>query len=325
MTPADDFAVAVSERYDLGTGSAMTRAHRGAMGQIWRLATSRGVFAVKEFFWGADETSVAREVDFCRRAIAAGVRAPGCIPAARGSFTEVVGGRTVRVYEWMDGEAVERPGVETARWVGRTMSLLHSLEFPADGQTVDPWYTAIPAIGEFAVLAGRARSMRLGWGQALENALPRIERLVASLPEDRPMSLPIYCHHDMNPQNILLTTDGPCLVDWDDAGPAYPERELLGTLYSWGSEDPRLAAEMATAYGMDGQAVGYGAYRELVAGNTNYIKVQAELALDPDTAGDMRRRADDVVARAIAGLPAPEQLTALLNVVLGTHVARSDG
>lgn len=315
MTPAHDFAATVSERYGLGTATAMTRAHRGEMGRIWRLVTSHGVFAAKEFFWGADEAMVAREVDFCRSAIAAGIRAPACVPTKSGSFTALVGGKTVRVYEWVDGKAVEKPTVDIARWVGRTMAILHSLEHPADGQVVEPWYTAIPAIDELAALAGRARSMKLAWGDTLDDALPRIERLVRSLPDDQANSAPIYCHHDMDPQNILLTNDGPCLVDWDDAGPAYPERELLTTLYSWGSGDPRLASEMAGAYGVDRRSVGYGAFWELVAGNTNYVKVQAELALDPDVADDMRSHANDVVARAIAGLPTPEQLTEFLRTL----------
>ncbi|MBO0883027.1 MAG: phosphotransferase, partial [Mycobacterium sp.] len=314
---ADAFAAAVSERYGLGTAEAITSAHRGAMGQIWRLVTSRGVFAVKEFFWGADEAAAAREADFCRRATAAGVRAPGCIRATSGSLTALVGGKTVRVYEWVDGETVEKPTGELARWAAHTMAVLHSLEYPADGQVVDPWYAAIPEIEEFAALAAQARSIQLAWGDVRDNALPRIDRLVRSLPDDQPNSVPIYCHRDMNPQNILLTSDGPCLVDWDDAGPAYPERELLTMLYRWGpgSGEPTRAAKMARAYGMDRQPIDYGAFRELVAGNTNYIKVQAELALDADAPDDMRSQANIVVTGAIGALPTPEQLNQLIDAI----------
>lgn len=47
---------------------------------------------------------------------------------------------------------------------------------------------------------------------------------------------------------------------------------------------------------------------KLVAEYTNHIKVRAELALDPDAADDMRSHANNVLARAIAGLPTPEQV-----------------
>ena len=315
-----DFGIAVAERYDLGAVKAVARAHRGAMGQMWRLRTTLGEFAVKEFFWGAEEAAVAREVDFCRRAVDAGVRAPACVPAANGSFTARVGGAAVRVYEWVDGEAINQPTMEIAQWAGRTLAIIHSLKYPANRHIVDPWYTAIPAIEEFVALAGRARSMNISWGDALHDALPRIDGLVRSLPEEGPTSAPIYCHHDMQPQNILLTRQGPYLVDWDDAGPAYPDRELLTMLYCWGpqSGDPRLAREVANAYrrsGVDRLPIDYGAFRELVADTTNYVKAQAELALHADTAEDMRGYANNAVVRTVAGLPTPERLNNLLDVI----------
>ena len=37
------------------------------MGQVWRLSVSSGFFAVKEFFWDADEEAVRRETRFTSR------------------------------------------------------------------------------------------------------------------------------------------------------------------------------------------------------------------------------------------------------------------
>jgi hypothetical protein len=72
------------------------------MGEIWRLDTARGRWAVKwQFPWAATE---ARPADLRVQALAAeaGIRLPRPVTTAAGDAVVAIGDRHVRVYQWVD-------------------------------------------------------------------------------------------------------------------------------------------------------------------------------------------------------------------------------
>jgi thiamine kinase-like enzyme len=56
----------------------------------------------------------------------------------------------------------------------------------------------------------------------------------------------VTCHCDLHPDNVLVDGTGELvLLDWDDAGPACPDRELAGVLVFWHVDEAGSADDAA--------------------------------------------------------------------------------
>src|SRR6476469_5403665 len=75
---------------------------RGVIGQIWRLETDRGAWAVKEWFERPDADELAEGVAFQEAAIAAGVPAPSIVRTPERDWAIELDGAPVRVQGWVD-------------------------------------------------------------------------------------------------------------------------------------------------------------------------------------------------------------------------------
>ncbi|MEP7332851.1 MAG: hypothetical protein ABI692_12250 [Terracoccus sp.] len=118
----DRDATAVSPAFGLGPAAALAGPMaRGQLGQVWRLMTPSGWFAVKEWFASPDLESVGRNADFSETVRAAGVLTPAVIRTPNGSVTSDAAGGPVRLFEWIDlgkptGASTPRPSVRW--WLG---------------------------------------------------------------------------------------------------------------------------------------------------------------------------------------------------------------
>ena len=132
-------AARIAEIYQLGDDPVLTGpAARGEVGQVWRLTTSLGAFAVKEPF---EQPSVAEADDdaaFQDAVRATGVLMPAVVRTRSGDVVAEVGRAHVRVYDWVDlGERDARLDPAT---VGRLVASIHRVTY-IGRNPVDPWYT----------------------------------------------------------------------------------------------------------------------------------------------------------------------------------------
>jgi Ser/Thr protein kinase RdoA (MazF antagonist) len=298
---AVDSWVELAERFGLGTALG-TPAHvaRGAMGEVWRLDTSRGRWAVKwQFPWAPAEPSPA-DVGVQLAAAAAGIPLPLPVLTPAGEAVVQAGGRHARVYEWADlGRPVEPPaGDRAAAEAGRLLGTLHRLALPPTGPD-DPWYTALPAARDWAALAGRAAAASAAWAGDLATALEPIGRLSARLSARAagppPAGQRIVCHRDFSPANVVPADDGSHLVvlDWENAGPLDPRCELGCALFAWSAGHGQVSTSAIEAL-LDGYAAGSGTdpglppgmFVTAIAATLNFLYVMAEQAVtDPGHAG----------------------------------------
>src|SRR5215468_9526062 len=97
-------AIELAARFGLGTAARLSDepVARGKQGHVWRLDTADGRWAVKEPFEPSDEDEVRWSTGFQEAAYAAGVPTPQVRRTTDGCVFATVGGRQVRVYEWVD-------------------------------------------------------------------------------------------------------------------------------------------------------------------------------------------------------------------------------
>lgn len=295
----------LAERFGLGRAlRAPAYVGRGSMGEIWRLETGRGAWAVKwQFPWAPAQARPA-DVQVQLAAAAAGIPLPRPVLTPAGEAVAEVGGQYARVYEWVDLAAAELPpGDRTAGEAGRLLGLLHRLALPS-AEPDDPWYTEVPSPADWAGLVDRAAAAGRPWAGRLTDARARIAGLSGQAAGARPGAPRIVCHRDFNPDNVFPAASGGHLVvlDWENAGPLDPRAELGYALFAWsaGRGQVRVSAVQAL---LDGYAAASGArpafepgmFTTAVAAHLNFLRVMAERAI-----GDPGQR--DYAEQQISGL-----------------------
>ncbi len=237
-------AARVAATYGLGDVLAFTGpVARGVIGQIWRLDTSLGSWAVKEWF----EEPVAEELEegarFQEAAAAAGVPSPPVIRTATGSLLAQLDGTITRIQGWV--ELNDRDPMLDPVEVGRLVAVLHQVPF-AGRQPVDPWYAEPIGRGRWEALADASASAGAPFAVQLTSRVDELVELDALVVPPRDLRT---CHRDLWADNLRSTLSGKlCLIDWEDCGLADPSMELALVLWEFGRTDPRRARAIHDAY-----------------------------------------------------------------------------
>jgi Ser/Thr protein kinase RdoA (MazF antagonist) len=276
---------------------------RGSMGETWRLATTAGRWAVKwQFPWVPCDARPA-DVAIQLAASAAGIPLPRPVTAPDGAAVVQVGDRHARVYQWIDlSHPITPPApAAIAAEAGGLLGILHGLALPADGPD-DPWFTVAPSPGYWADIGERATAAGAAWAPRLAQARGLIDDLSkAAVPSSR---TPVTCHRDFNPDNVIpaVTHGRLTVLDWENAGPLDPVRELGYVIFAWctggGSFEPAAADALLSAYAAaTGRApeLGPDLFGTAAAVHLNFVTAMAAMAL---TEPDHR----DYAEAALAGL-----------------------
>ncbi|HET8986973.1 MAG TPA: aminoglycoside phosphotransferase family protein [Humibacillus sp.] len=263
-------AHAVARAYGQGRTANLTGpAARGQLGQVWRLDTDEGRYAVKEWFAEPDLSDVARDADFVVAARAQGVMTPTVVRTPSGAVTTSLPsgddpkGTSIRVFEWVD--LLPRSRRLDPAAVGSTLAALHRAGAPTR-QSVDNWFAT--GVGESSWVSLQQRVAREGAPfapvlGALLGDLIAVESVI------EPHEAPIVCHRDLWADNVLATTEGQvCVIDFENMGPADPSQELAMVLFEFGDDDPERARTIHAAYldaGGPGRVTRRGHFTMLVA------------------------------------------------------------
>ncbi|MEU5892356.1 phosphotransferase [Streptomyces sp. NPDC047461] len=311
----------IADTYGLGAGPwTMTPVTRGALGQIWKLTGNGTSWAVKELIFGGTEEEFRYEIALREATEGLGISAPRLLPNRDGAHVSQLDGSAVKLYDWVSGTQADPADPDILSWCGRTLALLHRAGRGPAG-TPHVWYEECPRDADWAVLHKEVRRAGMPWadelGRFIDTTAPELARYVSpSGPNDLVVS-----HLDMQPQNVLVGPAGPSLLDWDNAGPIAAERELARALYVWaGGNDftAGSARRLVRAYvDAGGRATvrSLDAFSMLFATDLNFVKVQAEGAIDPDATTAQREFASGKVVDTLASLPDPAAVSRLTEAV----------
>lgn len=307
--------------------ATITLAARGAVGQIWRLAWGEQRYALKELLHREfDEAELAREAAGTAHFAAAGILLPVSVPATDGRFVVPVprelGGGAVRLNRWVAGAPVRTSAdtTELAEPLGELLGRLHRYAPPAVG-AVDPWYESTPDAASWDALTSTALADGTDWAPTLvarRGLIDELTGLVTATPTDRLLT----CHRDLHPDNALVSPSGELIaLDWDDIGPADPDRELAITVVRWhvwsGVADLDAIRRSLLAYraaGGTGWLRDDASFGMSLSCDLNFLCSQARRALDPATAPEHREFAAKEVREMLAHLTPPALLARLLEV-----------
>jgi Ser/Thr protein kinase RdoA (MazF antagonist) len=243
-------AAAVADRFHLGADARMGGVvARGEQGHIRRLDTALGAFAVKESFDGVDDAEAEASAAFQARCYEAGVPCPRPVPDREGRYLSEVDGVAVRVLTWVD--IVDPDPLLDPVAVGETLARLHAVPTSVSGEP-HPWHTEPVGAAEWRALVKASRAAGAPFADRLAALVPGLLAAEALL---TPMRSRQVLHLDLWADNLRSEPGGaPCVIDFDNAGPGDPDRELAMVLFEFGRDvGPRLRT-LAAAYAESGGA-----------------------------------------------------------------------
>jgi Ser/Thr protein kinase RdoA (MazF antagonist) len=289
---------------------------RGEQGQVWRLETTRGTWAVKETFEPLSEAEVAEAADFQEAAARAGVATPRVARTSVGDVVHACAGTHVRLYEWVDLEPPDR--LVDPEAVGRLLAAIHLVGFEGRAP-VHPWYTdpvGATRWGELAAALAEAGAPQARGVASLCDELIALEDLL------EPPGTLATCHRDLWADNVLPTPPGGlCVIDWDNCGLADQGQEVALLLYEFGAGDPARVRTLYRSYvesGGPGRVSRRGDFSMAIAqlGHLGELAIAASLA--PHTSDSERDRQalriEDFVSAALTRAVIDDILSALTSV-----------
>jgi Ser/Thr protein kinase RdoA (MazF antagonist) len=305
----------ITGAYELGDVVEMTGPTRGKQGQVWRLVTSTGQWAVKETFHQLSEGEAARIAAFQTTARSVGVGAPAVLTTATGAQVATVDGTPLRLYGWVDLCGPDAKIDPVA--VGQLVAVLHGTMVPALGRP-HPWYTEPVGAGwdELVALSNEQQAPFADRLAALRDELGALEAML------RPMAPLQTCHLDLFADNLRRTLEGGmCVIDWDNCGPADPSREVALILFEFGRGDPLRLHTIYESYldsGGPGRVSGEADFSMLIA-QLDHIcemhlrrwlalppgateRVREEVGIEEFLGDPLRRSTIEDMLDAIAGL-----------------------
>ncbi|WBQ02000.1 phosphotransferase enzyme family protein [Kribbella sp. CA-293567] len=305
MTAVEVVGVArwLAEVFGVGEPVRLARVGRGAMGAVWELRATAGVFAAKQLFWfDGGMAAVEAEVAFRAACAEAGVPSPAPLAAVDGAYVVRRGGQWWRLYEWADGEVPDRSDAEAAGWLAQQMGAIHGLDWPGGKTEVVSWYHRVEV--DWPSLVALADSARVEWADALARSQPRVAELTA-LVNAAPIGEPVWCHRDLQNSNVLRSAGRSWLVDWDNVGSLAPWREL-GALLTHHLDRPDELHRIVGAYRTAGGPAEIDSPTGFATGlaiSLNFLHEQASVALDAGAAGQHRQFAEKQVRALLDSLP----------------------
>jgi Ser/Thr protein kinase RdoA (MazF antagonist) len=237
-------AESVAARFGLGADPVMSGpVARGDLGQVWRIETERGRWAVKEPFDAVSGDDAAEDASFQGVVSAAGVPMPAIVRAVDGDVISSVGSAIVRVYEWVDLQPLDRWLDPVA--VGRLVASIHRVRHHGCSP-VHWWYTDAVGAARWDELVDQLAAAGAPFVSVLaehRDELVALERLL------EPPSNLQTCHRDLFAENILRTAvGGLCVIDWENSGLADPSQELAAVLVEFACGDAGRARQLYDAY-----------------------------------------------------------------------------
>jgi hypothetical protein len=241
-------AQSVADAFGLGRAESLSApVARGELGQVRRLVTERGTWAIKESLEDVDDRGVdafERSGAFHRACWETGIRTPEPRPATGGSMTADVGGDLLRAYGWIDLNDPDT-GLDPVE-VGTLLAALHAVRRPGVG-AVHEWFEAPVGEREWRAVLKASRGAGAPFADRLAELLPHLLAVESIL---SPMAGVQTCHLDLWADNVRRqTSDGAaCVIDFDNAGPADPSREVAMVVFEFGQGEAVRQRRIYDAY-----------------------------------------------------------------------------
>lgn len=232
----------ICERFLLGQMiSEPVRLTGGLLHETWRLQTTTGSYVLKRLNPDIMQRTEARKNFKMSEDVAMQASFHlAALPARRinDQAVQTIDGSDYLLFDWIDGKTLSTNQLRPAhaRQIGVQLGRLHGLTVATIGfSKPDTSSTSIDWNGYIE----EGKRQQSEWLYILMEEQEQLQRLERLAQEAKLQLLAdwIVSHRDLDPKNVLWTTNGPVLIDWESAGLIHCAVDLFETACYWSKQE----------------------------------------------------------------------------------------
>jgi aminoglycoside phosphotransferase (APT) family kinase protein len=291
----------------------------GNSNPVWAAETDRGEWIIKTVqppgAWWFDAREKSGALELAARQAGVPVAMPADDRGDVGLWHDVGSDLYARAVRLVEGHHPTTPvDTKVASWIGTSLAAIERVSMSADASS-DSGYRLYPE-AQWAEWIREAITNDCLDGRSAATLSSSVADISAIIAAGRQLRLPYQrLHRDVRPTNIIITRDGPVLLDFDHAGPQVPWWEFVGHSFALASpllgvvepSKPTVTAALAS-YVSGGGQVGHAdgtAFTGMFAARLSYAAYLLWVACGHH-GSDLatRKKTEKSLREAIACLPA---------------------
>ena len=227
------------ERYDLGKIQNISRLFGGLMHKIFKVETDKGIYCIKVL----NSEVMARKEAFNNFVVSesiANLAKQNGIPASsalnmEGNYLTKLDDIYYMVFDFVDGKILkdENITIEHCKKIGNILAHIHSLDYKEIG--LKPNVVKYKRLYNWESYIDNPNFDKMSYKNVYLKNYKKYNSILKRANErfNESNKNQAICHSDMDPKNVIWNKDNPIIIDWECAGLANPEKELLEDALGW--------------------------------------------------------------------------------------------
>ena len=227
------------ERYDLGKIQNISRLFGGLMHKIFKVETDKGIYCIKVL----NSEVMARKEAFDNFVVSesiANLAKQNGIPASsalnmEGNYLTKLDDIYYMVFDFVDGKILkdENITIEHCKKIGNILAHIHSLDYKEIG--LKPNVVKYKRLYNWESYIDNPNFDKMSYKNVYLKNYKKYNSILKRANErfNESNKNQAICHSDMDSKNVIWNKDNPIIIDWECAGLANPEKELLEDALGW--------------------------------------------------------------------------------------------
>ena len=227
------------ERYGFGKVINITKISGGLMHKMFKVETDNGIYCVKVL---NPEVMSRKEAygNFVVSESVSNLAKKNGIPVSsaldiEGNYLTELDDMYYMVFEYIEGKTLKDDEITAlhCKKIGNVLAHIHSLDYAEIG--LEPNIVEYKRLYDWESYINNPNFNKMPYKNVFLKNYKKYNSMLKRANErfNATNKNQTICHSDMDPKNVMWNNDNPIIIDWECAGVANPERELLEDALCW--------------------------------------------------------------------------------------------
>ncbi len=227
------------DKYGFGKVTNITKISGGLMHKMFKVKTDKGIYCVKVL---NPEVMSRKEAygNFVVSESVSNLAKKNGIPVSSaldidGNYLTKLDDMYYMVFDYVEGKALKDDEITAlhCKKIGNVLAHIHSLDYKEIG--LEPNIVEYTRLYDWESYRNNSNFNKMPYKNVFLKNYKKYNSMLKRANErfNASNNNQTICHSDMDPKNVMWNNDNPIIIDWECAGIANPERELLEDALCW--------------------------------------------------------------------------------------------